>query len=267
MGNVTQVSVDKVGNTRLGIACGLRTLDESLGSRDLKGQAWYVDYEGRFQHNINGRVRTLAQLAGPLETGDSVAFILDLRPLSGGRLSVRHKGASRLLVADLPNATDDLRERPYFPAFCLDNIDERLSLDFVIDGHAGLDSAASVSLQLPEASELEAVFARIDEDNTGFLSLGEIAVAMHALFPEHDNRTVVLRAFRASDRAGNGRLDRWEFRHFFDFLLKFEALNEMFILIDSSGDARLSFEEFKTGVRLLQVRVMSHIQNTVDGEW
>lgn len=119
-----EVSIDKLGNTRLGVAFGMdkMSLSKSLDSTQLRGHVWFVDYLGRFKHNAEGKVHTIAQLQDPLATGDSVAFLLDLRPAAGGRLSIRHNGRSQLMVADLPNSAEDLAERPYLPVFNLDNI-------------------------------------------------------------------------------------------------------------------------------------------------
>eukprot|EP01051_Picozoa_sp_SAG22_P019878 SAG22_NODE_3813_length_1519_cov_1.314085_1_plen_222_part_00 len=165
------------------------------------------------------------------------------------------------MVADLPNSSEALAAAPYLPVFNLDNIGEQLSLDFSADGGnhdgdgpAAAAAAAVIVLEPPTAATRAGLFDRMDEDRTGWLSLGEVSTALRQLYPQYENREVVLRAFRASDKSGAARLSRAEFGLFFSYLDTFNQLDVLFAQIDSSGDRKLSFEEFKTGARLVLPR-------------
>lgn len=52
-----EVNFDRIGNTRVGLARwpGL-SLDCGLHSKDLQGEAWFVDYDGIVKHNRRGVV-------------------------------------------------------------------------------------------------------------------------------------------------------------------------------------------------------------------
>ena len=51
------MNFDRIGNTRVGLARwpGL-SLDCGLHSKDLQGEAWFVDYDGIVKHNRRGVV-------------------------------------------------------------------------------------------------------------------------------------------------------------------------------------------------------------------
>ena len=56
-----EVNFDRIGNTRVGLARwpGL-SLDCGLHSKDLQGEAWFVDYDGIVKHNRRGVVSDCA---------------------------------------------------------------------------------------------------------------------------------------------------------------------------------------------------------------
>lgn len=115
------------------------------------------------------------------KSGDTIGFMLDLRdnarhqteddsenlalaPPGRGKLTLRYKGKSFLVASNLSGEL--------WPVFNMDNINEQLSLDFVIDGEDG-DGTAVIrrTLEVPTRSTCEALFHRVDGASTVFAYL------------------------------------------------------------------------------------------------
>jgi hypothetical protein len=121
------------------------------------------------------------------KSGDTIGFMLDLRdnarhqteddsenlalaPPGRGKLTLRYKGKSFLVASNLSGEL--------WPVFNMDNINEQLSLDFVIDGEDG-DGTAVIrrTLEVPTRSTCEARFHRVDGASTVFAYLFVSVVA------------------------------------------------------------------------------------------
>jgi|EP01043_Picozoa_sp_COSAG02_P030705 hypothetical protein len=106
------------------------------------------------------------------KSGDTVGFMLDLRdnarhqteddsenlalaPPGRGKLTLRYKGKSFLVASNLGGEL--------WPVFNMDNINEQLSLDFVIDGEDGNGTAViRRALEVPTHSTCDALYHRVD---------------------------------------------------------------------------------------------------------
>ena len=106
------------------------------------------------------------------KSGDTIGFMLDLRdnarhhneddsenlalaPPGRGKLTLRYNGKSFLVASNLGGEL--------WPVFNLDNINEQLSLDFVIDGEDGNGTAViRRTLEVPTHSTCEALYHRVD---------------------------------------------------------------------------------------------------------
>jgi hypothetical protein len=257
-----EVTFDRIGNTRIGLARMPMALDCGLHSKDLRGEAWFLDYEGKVKHNRFGTLSTLKSVLPQNQefaSGDTVSFMLDLRdnsryadaaaqrnPTGRGKLTITFKGRSFLAASDLHGE--------FWPIFNLDNVKETLTLDFVIDGNGGGGPTALARvLEVPPVEERDALFARMDLDGTGTLTVAEVSEAVNTFWPElRDSPKVVVMAHRAADNSGDGCIGMVEFRRLFQFLVFFTRLGHMFEQIDTSGDGRLTLAEFKAGAKLVE---------------
>jgi hypothetical protein len=81
----------------------------------------------------------------------------------------------------------------------------------------GPGPAAQLARRLPDSHARDGLFTQFDYSANGYLSLAQIEKAVVELLPTSDyDQSVLVRAFRAADRSGNGHIGRSAFR----FLLK-----------------------------------------------
>ena len=84
------------------------------------------------------------------------------------------------------------------------------------------------------------------------LSLAEIDKTVHELYPEMDkHKPALMRAYKSSDVNGDGFVKRDEFAKLLYFLAYYDTLYQKFKNVDSDGDRRLDFAEFKKAHQLL----------------
>jgi Ca2+-binding EF-hand superfamily protein len=121
---------------------------------------------------------------------------------------------------------------------------------------------AAITAKLPtgrssdEKAKRLALFKQFDPNGNGFLSLAEVDKGMRdvlALYDLFDAKPVVLRAFNAAKSLGTKKgvvskgddyVDKLEFRMLLVYLANYLRIWEVFTSADSSGDSRLSKEEF-----------------------
>ena len=121
------------------------------------------------------------------------------------------------------------------------NGDGKLSLTEVKEGyleHYG---------RIMSDEEVQAMFAAVDTDNSGFIDYSEFVVAAmneHQLASEDKLRA----AFRMFDKDGSGIISAEEIREVLTFggsnSLSTEAVDKIIKQVDENGDGEISFEEF-----------------------
>ena len=105
-------------------------------------------------------------------------------------------------------------------------------------------AAPQTQLDLPTTEERDKLFDRLDVNGNGGLSLAEIDRGVIEMFPSFNCKPVLIRAYKAADRSGNGLIERREFRLLLQHLVYFNNLHHKFAEIDANHDRRLSLEEF-----------------------
>jgi Ca2+-binding EF-hand superfamily protein/ankyrin repeat protein len=114
---------------------------------------------------------------------------------------------------------------------------------------------ARPELKLPTKAQRSALFAQVDTEATGHLSLGQIDKAITKLWPALNHKAPIMRAFKAADVAGTGVIGRREFRLLLEYTAYFNELWDKFEAIDTNHDHRISLKEFLEGVGLLGLQV------------
>ena len=105
-------------------------------------------------------------------------------------------------------------------------------------------SSPSRSFVVPPPEKVAELFDRIDVNGNGMLSLAELDKAVVELWPNFNNKPAIMRAYKAADANSTGFVSKSEFRYFLLYLCHFTNLWITFATIDSSGDRRVSQQEF-----------------------
>jgi Ca2+-binding EF-hand superfamily protein len=108
---------------------------------------------------------------------------------------------------------------------------------------------------MPNKEERARIFRRMDYNGNGVLSLAEIDKAVIELWPQLDNKKVLMRAYKAADVNGDGFIGRREFRLLLQYMLYFHRLWDRFDAIDTDHDHRLTLSEFTNGCSSLGIPV------------
>jgi ankyrin repeat protein len=106
-------------------------------------------------------------------------------------------------------------------------------------------------LELPGKAERDALFRRVDNNGNGKLSLAEIDKAVGELWPHFQHKPALMRAYKAADVNDDGWIRRREFRLLLEYLVYFNNLWDKFSEIDTSGDRRLTADEFQHGCNVI----------------
>eukprot|EP01052_Picozoa_sp_SAG31_P003783 SAG31_NODE_149_length_22476_cov_41.827189_10_plen_1989_part_00 len=104
--------------------------------------------------------------------------------------------------------------------------------------------ASEDRLIMPTSAQRKRAFQRWDTNGNGALSLAEIDKAVVELFPEFDHKPVLMRAYKAADKSGDGLIERREFDKLLHYMVYFNDLWGKFQLLDKDGDRRLTLDEF-----------------------
>ena len=121
------------------------------------------------------------------------------------------------------------------------------------ENNGAKDSLAA--LAMPNKEERARIFRRMDYNGNGVLSLAEIDKAVVELWPQLNNKQVLMRAYQAADVNGDGLIGRREFRLLLQYVLYFHRLWDRFDAIDTDHDHRLTLSEFTNGCSLLGIPV------------
>eukprot|EP01043_Picozoa_sp_COSAG02_P025938 COSAG02_NODE_1478_length_12404_cov_353.335067_7_plen_941_part_00 len=122
------------------------------------------------------------------------------------------------------------------------------------------------ALTMPNKEERARIFRRMDYNGNGVLSLAEIDKAVVELWPQLNNKQVLMRAYQAADVNGDGLIGRREFRLLLQYVLYFHRLWDRFDAIDTDHDHRLTLSEFTNGCSLLGIPVADNEAANVFGE-
>jgi len=120
-------------------------------------------------------------------------------------------------------------------------------------------------------SKRRTVFRAMDPNNNHVLSVAEVDRFINECWPELRNSKAILRAFYAADADNSGLIGLNEFRMLLKYLVFYTELWEKFAEIDTSGDGRLTEEEFVTGCAVVgggaieDAKAMYHNMDT-DGD-
>eukprot|EP01043_Picozoa_sp_COSAG02_P052181 COSAG02_NODE_5585_length_4212_cov_3.607829_1_plen_305_part_00 len=119
---------------------------------------------------------------------------------------------------------------------------------------------------MPNKEERARIFRRMDYNCNGVLSLAEIDKAVVELWPQLNNKQVLMRAYQAADVNGDGLIGRREFRLLLQYVLYFHRLWDRFDAIDTDNDHRLTLSEFTNGCNSLGIPVADNEAASVFAE-
>ena len=112
------------------------------------------------------------------------------------------------------------------------------------------------------------LWARVDSNGNGNVSLAEIDLVVVARYPLLNNKPALMRAYKQTCLADGGDGDAWvEPKEFPMLLVNLFYFNKMFRLfadLDSDGDRRLDRAEFNRGLRFLDLDLS---EADVAAEW
>ena len=112
---------------------------------------------------------------------------------------------------------------------------------------------AVMNIQIPPKEEGMKLFSRLDPNGNGLLSLAELDKGVIELFPNFNNKPAIMRAYKAADKSGDGFVTRREFGYFLRFLQYYNNLWSLFEAIDTTGDRRITEQEFVDNAGLLNL--------------
>jgi len=104
-----------------------------------------------------------------------------------------------------------------------------------------------------DKKQLQGLWRRIDYNGNGIVSLAEIDKLVVEAFPELDNKPALMRAYKATTRAGDSYVQKHEFIKLLRNLVYFNKLWGEYDMIDADNDRRLTFAEFQKGASRLQI--------------
>jgi Ca2+-binding EF-hand superfamily protein len=189
------------------------------------------------------------------------------QPTSSSKLD--SKGRSSGMPNRHGSPASDRRRRHVSPvAFQDQSSDRKQAKQFLRrgGGSGGGRITESAGLVMPNKEERARIFRRMDYNGNGVLSLAEIDKAVVELWPQLNNKQVLMRAYQAADVNGDGLIGRREFRLLLQYVLYFHRLWDRFDAIDTDHDHRLTLSEFTNGCSLLGIPVADNEAANVFGE-
>ncbi len=97
----------------------------------------------------------------------------------------------------------------------------------------------------PHDNELLEKFKQMDFNGNNIISLAEIDKYISEKYPLFDNKSALMRAYKAADTNKNGFVSFKEFKNLWKYLVFFNKLWEKFDKLDYNHDKRISLSEFK----------------------
>lgn len=98
-------------------------------------------------------------------------------------------------------------------------------------------------LELVREEKAMELFDSLDDNESGKLSLTELAQGVALLFQVVNYMPAIMRAYKATDKCGDGFVSRSEFPFFWTYLVYYNSLWSVFSL-DEDGDRRISRDEW-----------------------
>lgn len=115
-----------------------------------------------------------------------------------------------------------------------------------------------IKAALNDPAQLKAYWRQLDFNGNNIVSLAEIDKFVVERFPILNNKPALMRAYKKTtlrDGDGDSWVEKKEFPALLVNLLYFNALFDAFDGIDTDDDRRVDFEEFKQGLRLLDMKL------------
>jgi Ca2+-binding EF-hand superfamily protein len=113
--------------------------------------------------------------------------------------------------------------------------------------------AEADKLLSPSKKERDALFRKFDGNGNGRLSYGEVEHAVHKIWPDMKQKRVLMAAFSKADSDGSGYVGKTEFGHLLQYAVFFFRLWLLFSEMDTGGDSRITLDEFRHGLIVLQL--------------
>ena len=108
-------------------------------------------------------------------------------------------------------------------------------------------SHAHWEFSVPGKAARNSLFARMDTNGNGKLSLAEVDKAVVELWPHFNHKRALMSAYKAADCDDTGYVERREFKKLLHFIIYFTRLWDEFEQIDRDKDDRLTLSEFIAG--------------------
>lgn len=109
-------------------------------------------------------------------------------------------------------------------------------------------------LVVPPEEELQALFQRVDADNSGEADLVEVQEEMHLLWPYLDS-TGFHRAFQAADTDHSGHIDYSEFKNLVNFIIWLSEQRHSVQELHDAFGTHVTEDEFYFGCQCLKISV------------
>lgn len=117
---------------------------------------------------------------------------------------------------------------------------------------------------VPTNEECTALWDRLDYNSNGMLSLAELDKGIIAEWPNLNHKPAIMRAYKASDKNGDGFITKKEFRFFLRYIYYYNDLWQQFAKMDEDADRRLDAEEFQTISQLVAIDNPSEVFEEMD---
>eukprot|EP00440_Ansanella_granifera_P064489 gb/GFBE01069920.1/.p1 GENE.gb/GFBE01069920.1/~~gb/GFBE01069920.1/.p1 ORF type:complete len:420 (+),score=91.82 gb/GFBE01069920.1/:1-1260(+) len=102
---------------------------------------------------------------------------------------------------------------------------------------------------------LQQFWRKIDYNGNGLVSLAEIDKAVVERYPVLNNKQALMRAYKATMRAGDGYVHKSEFQKLLRNLIYFNKVYSMFQVVDENHDRKLDLNEFRAGAAKLGLQI------------
>eukprot|EP00053_Salpingoeca_punica_P023361 m.9755 g.9755 ORF g.9755 m.9755 type:complete len:190 (-) comp5033_c0_seq1:288-857(-) len=120
------------------------------------------------------------------------------------------------------------------------------------------DAEAKIQAALKDEAKLKSLWHRIDNNNSGKVSLAEIGKFTRETYPSLDHAPALMRAYKLTtlkDGDGDSWVEPNEFPALLRNILYFNKVFAVFEDIDTGDDRRIDLGEFKKGTKKLGMKL------------